>query len=202
MTNCLIADDHPPILAALSRYLPEHGFEIVGTASTGEEAVEKLERMRPPVALVDMRMPGLDGLEVVRRVVLSSAGTALIVYTGAAGQADLQAALDAGARGFVMKEAPLPDLVRALQTAERGGVYVDPVLAGLATTHDRSPTLTARERDVLRLLADGCSNEEIGRKLFISPETVRAHVAKACRKLGARTRTQAVATALRLALIA
>ena len=111
-------------------------------------------------------------------------------------------ALDAGARGFVLKEAPLADLARAIETAVRGGVYVDPIVAGLAARREETIELTARERDVLRLLAEGYSNEEIGAKLFLSPETIRTHVAKATRKLGARNRTQAVATALRLSVIA
>ena len=114
-------------------------------------------------------------------------------------------ALDAGARGFVLKEAPVGDLARAVTLVADGGTYVDPVLAGyLAQSHaaDRLPSLTQREREVLRLLADGNSNEEIGKRLFISPETVRTHVRKAMDKLESDTRTQAVATALRQSLIA
>jgi DNA-binding NarL/FixJ family response regulator len=106
-----------------------------------------------------------------------------------------------------MKEAPLADLVRAVEIVARGGTYVDPVLAGVfATSNDNgagaAPQLTQREREVLRLLSDGFANEEIGRELFISPETVRTHIRKAMGKLGAETRTQAVAKALRLSLIA
>ena len=114
-------------------------------------------------------------------------------------------ALDAGARGFVLKEAPLPDLVRAVETVAHGGSYVDPVLAGVIASAEaagRIPKVTQREREILRLLADGLTNEEIGKELFISPETVRTHVRKAMAKLDADTRTQAVATALRQSLIA
>ena len=109
-----------------------------------------------------------------------------------------------GVRGFVLKEAPLQDLVRAIELVAGGGTYVDPVLAGLLASADvtgRLAALTQREREVLRLLADGQSNEEIGKTLFISPETVRTHVRKAMGKLDADTRTQAVATALRQQLI-
>ena len=116
----------------------------------------------------------------------------------------LSDALDVGVRGFVLKEAPLPDLLRAVDMVAAGDVYVDPLLAGIlatagvATDH---PLLTKREREVLRLLADGHSNEEIGKRLFLSPETIRTHVQKAMRKLEADTRTQAVAVALRQSLI-
>jgi DNA-binding NarL/FixJ family response regulator len=104
-----------------------------------------------------------------------------------------------------LKEAPLGDLVRAVELVAAGGTYVDPVLAGILASADfagKLPSLTQRERDVLRLLADGLSNEEIGKRLFISPETVRTHVRKAMAKLDADTRTQAVAKALRQSLIA
>lgn len=199
--RCLVADDHPPVLDAVSRYLTGSGIDVVGTASNGNEAIEKIERMRPQVALVDVRMPGLAGVEVVRQVAERAPGTAVIVYTGFADQALLQEALDGGARGIVLKEAPLADLIRAIETVARGDAYVDPVLGGMGTTRNGTPELTVREREVLRLLAEGYSNEEIGKVLFIAPDTVRTHVKKSCRKLGARTRTQAVATALRLSQI-
>lgn len=200
--RCLVADDHPPVVDAVSRYLRGNGIDVVGTASNGVEAVEKIERMRPQIALVDVRMPGVAGVEVVRQVAARVPETAVIVYTGFADQALLQEALDGGARGLVLKEAPLADLIRAIETVARGDAYVDPVLGGMGATRNGTPELTARERDVLRLLAEGYSNEEIGKALFIAPDTVRTHVKKSCRKLGARTRTQAVATALRLSQIA
>jgi DNA-binding NarL/FixJ family response regulator len=157
------------------------------------------------VALIDIRMPRLGGIEVARRSVTSAPNTAVILYTAYGDRALLTEALDAGARGFVLKEAPLADLARAIELVARGGTYVDPVLASFLAsvqTADKLPALTQRERDVLRLLADGFSNEEIGKRLFISPETVRTHVRKAMDKLDADTRTQAVATALRQSLIA
>jgi DNA-binding NarL/FixJ family response regulator len=113
-------------------------------------------------------------------------------------------ALDAGVRGFVLKDAPLQYLVRAVEVVAGGGTYVDPVLAGalaLARLNKDLPELTQREREVLRLLAEGLSNEDIGKRLFISPETVRTHIRKAMGKLDADTRTEAVATALRQSLI-
>jgi DNA-binding NarL/FixJ family response regulator len=203
--TCLVADDHPAMVEAICDVLGEHGVEVVGRARDGEEAVGKIETWHPNVALVDLRMPKLSGIDVARRTVAGSPSTGVILYTAYGERALLTEALDAGARGFVLKEAPLADLVRAVEIVAGGGTYVDPVLAGVfasSAAAEDLPALTQREREVLRLLADGNSNEEIGKKLFISPETVRTHVRKAMGKLDADTRTQAVAKALRKSLIA
>jgi DNA-binding NarL/FixJ family response regulator len=204
-TTCIVADDHPARVEAVAEMRSENGLSVVGRARDGEDALAKIEARQPDVALIDVRMPRLGGVEVARRALLISPKTSVILYTAYGDRALLTEALDAGARGFVLKEAPLADLARAVELVAQGGTYVDPVLASfLATsrTTEKLRTLTQRERDVLRLLADGHSNEEIGKRLFISPETVRTHVRKAMAKLDADTRTQAVATALRQSLIA
>jgi DNA-binding NarL/FixJ family response regulator len=185
--------------------LEDHGIVVLGCAREGDEAAALIALHKPAVALIDLRMPRLNGIEVTRRAQRSSPGTGILLYTAFGEGALLTEALDAGARGFLLKEAPLEDLIRAVETVAGGGLYVDAVLAGaIAATHqgDRVPILTQREREVLRLLADGHANEEIGRRLFISPETVRTHVRKAMAKLEAETRTHAVATALRRSIIA
>lgn len=149
-------------------------------------------------------MPKLSGIEVTRELARVSSPTAVILYTGNSDQALLADAVDAGARGYVLKEAPLSDLVRALETVAAGGTFVDPVLAGALTSAratGKLAQLTEREREVLRLLADGNRYEEIGKRLFIASETVRTHVRNAMRRLEAETSTQAVATALRQSLI-
>jgi len=202
---CVVADDHPAVLEAVAEFLAQSGIEIAARAQNGQEALDKIEQRKPQVALVDVRMPGLGGIEVARRAQRSAPDTAILLYTGYGDRALLTEALDAGVRGFVLKEAPMDDLLRALQAVAAGGTYVDPVLAGTlaaASLGSALPQLTQRERDVLRLLADGLSNEEIGKRLFISAETVRTHVRKAMDKLDADTRTQAVARALRDQLIA
>jgi len=203
--NCLVADDHPAMRRAVTEILVASGIDVIGEAADGEEALAKIEARKPQVALVDIRMPRLSGVEVARRVSRSTPETAVLLYSGYGDEALLMEALDAGARGFVLKEAPLVDLHRAIQMVAAGGTYVDPVLAGALATSEvasKLPRLTQRQRDVLRLLADGKSNEEIGRALFISPETVRTHVRKAMASLEADTRTEAVAKALRQRLIA
>ena len=194
----LVADDHPAVLEAVASYLSDQGVDVVGRAQDGAEALELIERRLPQVAVVDVRMPNLGGIELARRL-RGKSDTQLLLFSGYGDRALLLEALDAGVRGFVLKEAPLEDLLRAVRALAAGEGYVDPVLAGslAASVGERLPELTVRERDVLRLLANGLSNEEIGKKLFISAETVRTHLRKAMDKLGAETRTQAVAVALR-----
>jgi DNA-binding NarL/FixJ family response regulator len=203
--SCVVADDHPAVLEAVAEFLTQGGVDVVGRASDGEEALERIEKRKPRVALVDVRMPRLGGIELTRRAKRAAPSTSVLLYTGYGDRALLTEALDAGVAGFVLKEAPMDDLLRAVQAVANGGTYVDPVLAGTlaaSSVGGNIPQLTQRERDVLRLLADGLSNEEIGKKLFISAETVRTHVRKAMDKLDADTRTQAVARALRENLIA
>ena len=203
--ECVVADDHPAVLDAVTSFLERRGIRVTGKARDGDEALALLEAEQPTVALLDIRMPGVSGIDVARRAGRAAPETAIILYTGFGDRELLTEALDAGVRGFVLKEAPLEDLVRAVETVAAGGTYVDPVLAGVLASSEatsRIPKITQREREVLRLLADGLGNDEIGRRLYISPETVRTHVRKAMDKLDADTRTQAVAEALRLSLIA
>ncbi|MGE5691092.1 MAG: response regulator [Pseudomonadota bacterium] len=203
-TRCLVADDHPALVAAVSAYLEEHGFEVVGPATDGHAALAAAGEERPPLALLDYRMPGVGGAELVRRVRRVSPGTLVAVYTADADEALVADALAAGAQGVVLKDAPLDDVVRALRSVLLGRPYVDPGLAPAAIGGTRGgarDSLTRREVEVLRLLADGHQHGEIGRRLGIGAETVRTHARKAADRLGARTRTQAVATAIRHELI-
>jgi len=201
--RAVVADDHPAVLRSVCDILIDAGVDVVGRASNGEEAAAKIESTRPAVAVVDVRMPRMTGIEVAAQVSRTTPETQVILYTAYGDRALLSEALDAGVRGFVLKEAPLQDLTRAVDMVAGGAVYVDPVLAGVLASaeSERLPQLTKREREVLRLLADGLTNEEIGKRLFLSPETVRTHVQKAMRRLEADTRTQAVALALRQSLI-
>jgi DNA-binding NarL/FixJ family response regulator len=202
-TTCVIADDHPPIIDCISRYLSGAGFQIVAAAADGRAALAAVEQHRPLVCVADVRMPHIDGLELARQVAVVAPETGMLLYSGISDRGLVSDALDAGARGFALKDAPLDDLARAVDTVAAGGLYVDPVLAAsLATRNkDQRKSLSEREREVLRLLAEGGSYAEIGAKLFLSPDTVRAHAQRAMTKLGARTRTQAVAVALREAVI-
>jgi DNA-binding NarL/FixJ family response regulator len=204
-TTCVVADDHPPILDCLTRYLASAGFDVVETVLDGERALASVLAHEPVVCVADVRMPKLDGLELARDLAKVAPNTAVLLYSGVSDRGLASDALDAGARGFALKDAPLDDLARAIDTVAAGGLYIDPVLvAALASSrrNDSRRGLSEREREVLRMLAEGGSYAEIGSKLYLSPDTIRAHAQRAMTKLGARTRTQAVAVALREAMIA
>jgi DNA-binding NarL/FixJ family response regulator len=196
--RCLVADDHPALRTAVADYLTENGFEVIGPVPDGRRALVLAAEEQPELALIDFRMPRLGGTDLVRQIKEASPNTLVAVYTADADETIAREVMAAGAVALVLKEAPLADLVRALEAALTGGSYLDPALR-----RDTAPSakLTARELDVLRLLAEGLQHEEIGRRLGISSETVRTHLRKASNRLGASTRTQAVATALRLGLI-
>jgi DNA-binding NarL/FixJ family response regulator len=200
-TTVVLADDHAAVLDSVGRMLDAQGIEVLACVYDGEAALAAIEEHRPTIAVVDVRMPKLSGVDVARR---GAALTTICVYTGHRERAQMLDAVAAGVRGIVLKEAPLADLVHAIHVLARGGAYFDPVLAGVLMTGEgleQPAALSERERSVLRFLADGHRNETIGSALHIAPDTVRAHIRNAMRKLGAFTRTQAVATAMRRELI-
>ena len=200
--RCLLADDHPALIAAVGGYLAESGFEIIGPAHDARRAVAIAALEQPELAVVDYRMPGLSGRDLLAQLKEVAPDTRVVVYTADAEQLLVRDALAGGARGIVLKEAPLEDLVRALESVAAGRAYIDPALASDALGEGSSgPLLTDRERSSLTLLAQGRQHDEIGGLLGIGVETVRTHLRKATEKLGATTRTQAVATAIRLGLI-
>jgi DNA-binding NarL/FixJ family response regulator len=202
--TCLVADDHPAVVDSVARCLIGHGIEVVAKAHTGSEAVEQIERCRPRVAVIDLHMPGFTGIDVAQQVVASSPETGVIVYTGFGDGHRLTEALGAGIRGFIVKDAPLSDLIRAITMVADGLPYVDPTLAALLVREGASQPgepLNDSERDVIRLLADGLTTERIAQLLGVSGDTARERIHGAMQKLHAETRTQAVATALRRCLI-
>lgn len=202
--TCLVADDHPAVTHVVSQLLLDRGFEVLATVEDGADALDEIVRLRPDIAVLDLAMPNLSGIEVARQAAVSSPETAVLLYTGHGQEALLREALDAGVQGLVLKHAPVIEVIRAIETVATGRVYVDPTLAVPLIEAGKKPSrndLTQREREVLRLIADGRSNEEIGKALYISPQTVRTYVRKAMAKLQCRNRTHAVATALRRSLI-
>lgn len=201
--TCVLADDHPVVLDSVGRLLAQRGIDVLATADNGEDAYRLIQERKPDVAVLDLRMPQLTGLEVAARL-HGLSDTLVVLYTGFGERSLLLEAMDVGIRAYVMKEAPLDDLVRAIRTVSAGGTYVDPVLAGeLARggVTDRVRGLSTREREVLRIASEGLTNEQIGERLFLSPDTVRSHMRHAMSKLEADSRTEAVATALRRHII-
>jgi len=202
--TCVVADDHPAIIESVSRTLAATGeFTIAGKATDGADALALIRELQPDVALVDIEMPLLDGIEITRQLVEEGAAPGIVIYSGHGDPVRALDSLRAGARGFVVKGSPLDDLPRALRAVAEGGTFVDPDLAAVLSgpKSERASLLTYREREILGLLANGLRNDEVALSLTISPLTVRAHVRHAMEKLKAGTRTEAVAIAMRQSLI-
>jgi len=200
--TCVLADDHPLLIQAMRVLLKRHGVQVVGEAQRGEEAVDLIRRLSPAVALVDVKLPDLSGIGVARRVSSENLDTAVLIYTGYGNAHLLSEALAAGAMGFVQKDAPVEEVLRAFQMVCDGRPYIEPSLAQ-AIVHRRGarPSLSAPEIRVLQLLAAGQTTEAIRAELATSVDAVQYLVQSLMRKLGAATRSEAVATALRAELI-
>ena len=199
----LLADDHEVVREGLRlALLRSPHIRVVGEAADGETAVSLAERRRPDVIVMDLRMPEMDGIEATEEIMRRVPDAKVLIFTAYSERALLQRGLESGARGYILKEAPHETLLRAIEKIAAGETFVDPALMS-ALTQGRAGTdvLTAREREILQLLANGMSNADVAGQLFISQETVKSHVRHILTKLEADTRTQAVAIALRDAMI-
>ena len=202
--SCLIADDHPAVVRAVERFLDRSGFDVVATVADGARALAYIEEHQPRICVADALMPRIDGIELARIVRDAGLDTRILIFSGVDDQSLGSRALSAGAYGVASKRAPLVDLQRAIQVVDTGRFYLDPLLVDGETGNplEESQTpLSGRESTILHMLADGSSYSDISAALAISVETVRTHVKHARSKLGAQTRTQAVALALRGSLI-
>jgi DNA-binding NarL/FixJ family response regulator len=201
--TCLIVDDHEVVREGLRLSLSRTPhIRVIGEASDGASAIALVERRRPDVVIMDVRMPGMDGLEATKRISEQFPGIAVLMFTAFSERSLLARGLESGAKGYVLKEAAHETLLRAIERVAKGDAYVDPALMpAFLTGKGREEMLTAREREILQLLADGMSNADVAQKLFISQETVKSHVRHILTKLEADTRTHAVAIALRESII-
>ena len=201
--TCLIVDDHEVVREGLRLALSRAPhIRVVGEASDGASAVELAERRRPDVVIMDVRMPGMDGLEATKILTEKLPDTAVLIFTAYSERSLLGRGLESGAKGYILKEAPHQTLLRAIEKVAAGDGYVDPALMpAFLTGRGKDDMLTGREREILQLLADGMSNADVAGRLFISQETVKSHVRHILAKLEADTRTHAVAIALREAII-
>jgi DNA-binding NarL/FixJ family response regulator len=194
----LIVDDHPVVREGLRGVLSaEADLVVVGECGRGDDAVHTAQALRPDVVLMDLRLPGLDGVDATARIVAAGAGHVLVLTTYD-GDGDIVRALAAGATGYLLKDAPREELARAVRSAARGEtVLAAPVAARLARhVRGAAPALTPRETEVLGGIARGLSNPDIGRELFISEATVKSHVTRIFEKLGVSDRTAAVTAAI------
>ncbi len=188
----LIADDQALVRGALGALLElEPDLTVVGMAADGAEAVRLAGELRPDVCLMDIQMPGMDGVEATRRIRQASEGTRVLVVTTFARPGYLRSALDAGASGFIVKDTPAEELAEAVRRVRSGLRVLDPVLAADSLFDGANP-LSDREREVLRLAADGRSAAAIASEVFLSAGTVRNHLSAAIGKTGAANRAQAV----------
>ena len=201
--TCLIVDDHEVVREGLRLSLSRAPhIRVVGEASDGATAVTLAERRKPDVVIMDVRMPGMDGLEATKLLTQRVPDVAVLIFTAYSERSLLGRGLESGAKGYVLKEAPHQTLVRAIEKVAQGEGYIDPALMpAFLTGKGREDLLTGREREILQLLADGMSNADVAERLFISQETVKSHVRHILGKLEADTRTHAVAIALRDAII-
>ncbi len=201
--TALIVDDHEVVREGLRLSLSRAPhIRIVGEAGDGASAIELALRRKPDVVIMDVRMPGMDGLEATRSLTSQAPNAKVLIFTAYSERSLLGRAFDSGANGYILKEAPHQTLVRAIEKVAAGEGYVDPALMpAFLAGKDQADMLTAREREILQLLADGMSNADVADKLFISQETVKSHVRHILTKLEADTRTHAVAIALREAII-
>ena len=199
----LLVDDHPVVRQGLRALLSTHeGIEVVGEADDGEAAVAGADRLSPDVVLMDVVMPGLDGVEALRRIGERRPQTRVVMLTSYADERRAMEAVDAGASGFLLKDASPRDVAAAIRAAHRGEAVLHPAVAAKLLAERRRPPaahadMTARELDVLRLIARGLQNKQIAAELHVSEKTVKTHVSAVLRKLGVTDRTQAAMYAVR-----
>ena len=199
----LIVDDHEVVREGLRISLSRvPNMRVVGEASDGAAAIELAVRRKPDVVIMDVRMPGLDGIESTRLLHEKLPGTHVLIFSGFSDHSLVSRGLEAGATGYLLKNASQETLVRAIEKVAAGEGFVDPSLVpAFLAGRDQVDLLTPREREILQLLANGLSNGGVAQRLVISQETVKTHVRHILLKLEADTRTQAVAIALREAII-
>ncbi|GGV10164.1 DNA-binding response regulator [Actinomadura cremea] len=201
----VVADDHTVMRGGVVALLAaEPTLDVVGEAGDGRAAVALVEELRPDVALLDLRMPVLDGARATARIVAGPAPTRVLILTTYDTDVEIESAVEAGAIGYLLKDATREQLVDALHAAARGETVLAPRVAQRLVARMRRPdpaTLTAREVEVLRAVADGLSNAEIGRRLVIAEATVKTHLLRVFAKLDARDRTHAVVVAMERGLL-
>jgi two-component system, NarL family, response regulator DegU len=207
----LLADDHRMLREGLRRSMTDEGFDVVGEATNGEEAVTMAAELAPDVVLMDVTMPEMDGVEATREISANGTATRVVMLTMHADKEVLAEAIRAGASGYLVKDCSTDEVADAVRMAADGQTALSPQLAATmldevrrldapaATEDDR--VVTRREEEVLQLIADGCSTQEVAEQLYISQKTVKNHLASIYQKLDARDRTQAVLQAVRMGIV-
>jgi len=201
----LMADDHPVVRAGIRGMLEtQDDFEVVAEAENGQEAIEQVAKLKPDVVLMDLRMPEMDGVEAIGKIKEKYPNINILVLTTYDTDADIVRAVEAGATGYLLKDAPREELFRAVRGTAKGETVLAPVVAarlmGKVRDHGEQ-ALSAREIDVLMLVARGASNQDVAEKLHVSTATVKSHLIQIYQKLGVSDRTAAVTTAIERGII-
>jgi DNA-binding NarL/FixJ family response regulator len=207
----LLADDHKMLREGLRRSLSEEGFDIVGEAENGDQAVRLATELQPDIVLMDVSMPELDGVEATRAIRKEDRAPQVIMLTMHADKEVLADAIRAGASGYLVKDCSIEEIAEAIRMAMQGDTALSPQLAAtmldevrrldIPDTAEDDRVITKREEEVLQLIADGCSTPEVAAQLYISQKTVKNHLASIYQKLDARDRTQAVLQAVRMGIV-
>lgn len=196
----MCVDDHIMMLEGLIAVLEqEPDIEVVAYAANGAEAVAKHREHRPDIALMDLQLPGMSGIDAIRLIRKEEPEAKIIVVTMYRGEADVTRALNAGAAAYLLKNAPASEMIETIRVVHAGGKARQPSMIQRGLTGERP--LTSREEEVLQLVAKGLRNKEISERLFISEDTVLSHLKSIFVKLGVRDRTEAVVTAVRLGIV-
>jgi DNA-binding NarL/FixJ family response regulator len=201
----LVVDDHPVVREGVRLFLEgDKKFEIVGEAESGEEAIKKVEELKPDVVLLDLKMPGIGGVEATKRMKERFPDVRILILTVYVEDEYVKEALRAGAQGYLLKEASQDELKKAIIQVNEGGSYIASKVMGTLVEEvagKRKSYLTQREREVLKLMSEGLTNKEIAEELGLGIETIKTHARNIFEKLGAADRAQAVAIALRKGLL-
>ena len=206
----MLADDHRMLREGLRRSMIDQGFDVVGEARDGEEAIRLAHELRPEVILMDVTMPEVDGVEATRQIRSELPEIKVVMLTMHADQEVLTSAIRAGANGYLVKDCSTDEIASAVRMAVSGETALSPQLAASMLdevrrldrpSSEEDRIVTRREEEVLQLIADGCSTPEVAEKLYISQKTVKNHLASIYQKLDARDRTQAVLQAVRMGIV-
>ncbi len=210
MIRLMLVDDHSVLRQGMRRTFEEEGFYVIAEAADGNEAIRKAHDLKPDVIVMDVSMPGMDGVEATRRILVNNPQQRVVMLTMHIDQTVMDQALKAGAIGYVTKDCTSDEIIEIVKQAANPDISLSPYIAqGMLVevqkldrgARDEDRIVTKREEEVLQLIADGCSTPEVAAKLYISQKTVKNHLASIYEKLNARDRTQAVLLAVRMGIV-
>ncbi len=198
----LLVDDHFVVRSGLAASLDlEEDIQVIAEAERGEEAVERYQQEQPRVVMMDLQLPGLSGIEATERLREADPAARVLVFSTFARDDEIQAALDAGALGYLQKSASREELIQAIRAVAAGEAFLPEGLAERLAALQLGPSVTARERDILKLIAQGKANKEIAASLGIAEDTVKRHISNVLQKFGVNDRAQATAEAIRRGIV-